>query len=53
MADPLNKHVRREHMPLKVTSINLEPKHIKFIRDNRVNLSSLVRELIDKLINRK
>lgn len=35
---------------LVVTSVNLERKQIDFIRKKRVNLSALVRSVIDSLI---
>lgn len=35
---------------LVVTSVNLERKQIEFIRRKRVNLSALIRSVIDALI---
>lgn len=34
----------------KITSINLEPRHIEFVQKNDLNLSAIVRDLIDSLI---
>ena len=50
--DEFAKHVKRDKVKLEVTSVNLEPKHIKFIKVNRINLSSLVREFIDGLMGK-
>lgn len=46
-----DKYIRRVKTPLVVTSINIEPKHIKFIRERRLNLSLMVRDLIDGLMS--
>jgi hypothetical protein len=41
------KTKERKH---KVTSVNLEEKHLKFVQDNDLQLSSLIRAIIDELI---
>lgn len=48
----LNKYIKREPMDLVVTSVNLERKHIDFIKVNKINLSELIRDTIKELIDK-
>jgi hypothetical protein len=46
----LDKFVKRKGDELHVTSLNLEAKHLAFLRTKNINLSALVREYLDRLI---
>lgn len=46
----LDKFVKRKGDELHVTSLNLEAKHLAFLREKNINLSSLVRDYLDRLI---
>jgi post-segregation antitoxin (ccd killing protein) len=49
----LKKHTKKKakiETTRKVISVNIELKHKKFLKDNGLNLSSIVREIIDKMI---
>jgi post-segregation antitoxin (ccd killing protein) len=49
----LKKHTKKKakiETARKVISVNIELKHKKFLKDNGLNLSSIVREIIDKMI---
>jgi hypothetical protein len=48
----LNNFKRQEKKLLKITSIKLRPDQLTFIKDNEVNLSQLVRALLDNFIKK-
>lgn len=51
----LGKHQKqnKEKLDSKGTGVNLEGKHLEFIKKFNINLSSLVREMLDKLMKEK
>lgn len=48
--DKFIKNKQGEKVELTVTSINILKKHHDFIKEKNVNLSAMIRELIDQLI---
>lgn len=50
----LNRYIKskqtNEKTELKVTSVNLEARQLEFVRRKDLNLSMLIRDVIDRLI---
>ena len=44
------KNVKGDKVESKTRSVNLEQRHIEFLNQRKLNLSLMVRDLIDKLI---
>lgn len=49
----LGKHQKqnKEKLDSKGTGVNIEGKHLEYIKKFNINLSSLVRDVLDKLMN--
>ena len=47
----LIKYIKAEPKDLVVTSVNLERKQHEFIKVNRINLSELIRDTIQKMLD--
>lgn len=44
------KNKQGDKVPQKTTSINIEARHLDFLKRRNLNLSGIVRECIDKLM---
>jgi hypothetical protein len=49
---PLEKYVKKNEQKetMVQTSVNLELKHSKFIKDRNINFSELIRDFLDSLM---
>ncbi len=48
MSNFIKKHDKKTQR--RTTSVNLDPPHLNFIKQKHLNLSSLVREMLDAMI---
>lgn len=45
---PLKDYVKRGKLDIHVTSVNIESKHQEFLEKEKLNLSEMVRDMLDE-----